>query len=61
MRRGFEDERLLRKRFSASLMGIRGIKSNCIKSSGNSSELSLKSTGTFEKFFEIFSDNFPLF
>uniref|UniRef100_A0A915PFV4 Globin family profile domain-containing protein n=1 Tax=Meloidogyne floridensis TaxID=298350 RepID=A0A915PFV4_9BILA len=38
MRRGFEDERLLRKRFSASLMGIRGIKSNCIKSSGNSSE-----------------------
>uniref|UniRef100_A0A1I8B0M9 Uncharacterized protein n=1 Tax=Meloidogyne hapla TaxID=6305 RepID=A0A1I8B0M9_MELHA len=44
MRRGFEDERLMRKRFSASLMGIRGIKNNC-KSNGNSSERSLKSTG----------------
>ncbi|CAK5016461.1 unnamed protein product [Meloidogyne enterolobii] len=53
MRRGFEDERLLRKRFSASLMGIRGIKGNCIKSSGNSSERSLKSSGKIENFFQI--------
>jgi hypothetical protein len=28
MRRGFEDERLMRKRFSASLMGLRGVTSS---------------------------------
>ena len=44
MRRGFEDERLLRKRFSASLMGIRGVK-NSGKTHGNASERSLKSSG----------------
>ena len=36
MRRGFEDERLLRKRFSASLMGLRGVASNALNAAYSS-------------------------
>lgn len=50
MRRGFDDERLLRKRFSASLMGLRGSSSlalSAVYNGGDSAPQRRAATGQF--------------